>query len=93
MTGVSGKSVVEFAFPQSLNAHPRPASRQLGLGTLKVCVNFRLTDPIIACTTPYPLLPQTSHPASGNQGNDLRVTATKSLLSPVDSQVSLNRPR
>lgn len=77
MAGVSGESVVQLTFPQSLNAYPCPACRQLCLGTLKVCVNFRLTDSIIACTTHYSLLPQTGYPASGNQGDDLSVTRTK----------------
>lgn len=91
MAGVSGKSIVQLAFPQRLDAHPCPASGQLCLGTLEVRANFHLTDPIIARTTHYPLLPQTSHPASGNQGDDLGVTRTRSLLPPVDTQVPLNR--
>lgn len=90
MARVSGQSVAQLTFPQTLNAHTCPARRQLCLGTLKVCVNFCLTDSIKAGTAHYPPLPQARHPASWNKGYDLPGTWTWALLPSVNPQVSLN---
>lgn len=90
MPRVSGQSVAQLAFPQTLNAHSRPARRQLCLGTLKVRANFRLIDGVEAGTAHDPPLPQAHHPACGNEGYELPGTGAWALLPSVDPQVFLN---
>lgn len=90
-TGVSGQSVAQFAFPQTLNAHACPARRQLRLGTLKVRANFCLTDAVKAGTAHDPPLPQAHHPTYRNEGYKLPGTGTWALLPSVNPQVPLNR--
>lgn len=87
---ISGQSVVQLAFPQSLNAHTCPAGRQLGLGAMDVCVNFCLADSIKASTARDSPVPQGHHPARRNQGYHLPGPQTRALLPPVHPEVSLN---
>jgi len=90
MAWVSGQSVAQLAFSQTLNAHSCPAWGQLCLGTLKEGADFWLTDAVKAGTAHDPPLPQTHHPARRNKGSELPGTGTWALLPPVNPQVFLN---
>ena len=89
MAWVSGQSVAQFAFPQTLYAHSCPARRQLCLGTLKVCANFWLADAVKTGTAHHLLLPKAHYPARGNKGYKLLGTGSWPLLPSVDPQVFL----
>lgn len=90
MARVSGQSVAQLAFPQTLHTHTCPARRQLCLGALKVRANFCLADAVKAGTAHDPPLSQAHHPARRNKGDQLPGAGTWTLLTSVNPQVFLN---